>query len=295
MNNKVLSWVILLSLAIVWGSSFILIKKGLLYFSSLEVGALRIVITYIFLIPLAAGRIRELTARDWKYLAIVGIIGSGAPAFLFALAQTGIDSNLAGILNSLTPLFTLFIGLAFFNLHTRWFNIAGVIIALVGAAGLISVSGGRGFEFNIKYAVFVIIATICYAINVNVVKAHLRHLTSVTITVFSFFLIGPPVLIFLLAGTPFIYKMATDASNLAGLGYLAILSIVGTALALFAFNKLIKMASPVFASSVTYIIPVVAVIWGVIDGEPFEAIYALWIVFIVVGVFLVNYNYRRRV
>lgn len=286
---------ILLTLAIVWGSSFILIKKGLLYFSNLEVGALRIVISFIFLVPFAFRRFKEPSKRDWKYLTIVGVVGSGAPAFLFATAQTGIDSSLAGILNSLTPLFTLFIGLAFFKLKTRWFNVAGVIIALVGAAGLIHVSGGRGFEFNIRYAVFVIIATICYATNVNIVKAHLRHLNAVTITVFSFLVIGLPVLAYLFAGTPFLNKMVSDVQNFEGLGYLAILSIVGTALALFAFNKLIKMASPVFAASVTYIIPVVAVLWGIIDGEPFEWIYVVWISLIILGVFLVNYTYRKRI
>lgn len=295
MNTRLLSWVILLTLAIIWGSSFILIKKGLLYFSHLEVGALRIVITYFFLLPFVLRKIEKLSPSDWKYLAIVGIVGSGAPSFLFATAQTGIDSSLAGILNSLTPLFTLFIGIAFFQLKTKWFNVAGVIIALVGAAGLIHVSGGKGFDFNIRYAVFVIIATICYATNVNIVKAKLRHLNAITITVFSFFIIGPPVLIYLLAATPFIHKISTDPSTHAGLGYIAILSVVGTALALFAFNRLIKMASPVFAASVTYIIPVVAVMWGIIDGEPFDWIYVLWIILIIFGVFLVNYKYRRRI
>jgi drug/metabolite transporter (DMT)-like permease len=131
-RNTWIAWGTLFGLALIWGSSFILIKKGLGYFSSEEVGALRIAITFFALMPLAINRIKQLSWREWKYLALVGVIGSGFPAFLFAKAQTGIDSSLAGILNSLTPLFTLVIGLGFFALRTRWYNIAGVLLGLVG-------------------------------------------------------------------------------------------------------------------------------------------------------------------
>jgi drug/metabolite transporter (DMT)-like permease len=265
-----------------------LIKKGLLYFGAGQVGAMRIGITFLFLAPFALARYDRLSRKDWKYLLLVGLIGSGAPAFLFAAAQRGIDSSLAGILNSLTPLFTMLIGISFFSLKVRWFNVAGVIIALGGAAGLISVSGGHSFEFNIRYAIFVIIATICYATNVNLVKAHLTHLHPVTITVFSFAVIGLPVLVYLLFFTPIYPELANDPRNWEGVGYIAILAIVGTGLALIAFNKLIKMASPVFAASVTYMIPVVALLWGIIDGEEFQWHYAIWIILIILGVFLVN-------
>jgi drug/metabolite transporter (DMT)-like permease len=279
---------------VIWGSSFILIKKGLVYFSPQQVGSLRIVITFLFLLPLAFGRFKGLTKRDWKYLALVGIIGSGAPAFLFAAAQTGIDSSLAGILNSLTPLFTMIIGIIFFNLRIKWFNILGVFIALSGAVGLISVSGGQSFDFNIRYAIYVIIATICYATNVNLVKAYLTHLHQVTITVFSFILIGFPVLMYLLFFTPLYTELKVEPMNWAGIGYVAILGVVGTGLALIAFNKLIKMASPVFAASVTYMIPVVALFWGIADGEVFEWYYLIWILLIIAGVFLVNKRRLRR-
>jgi len=265
-----------------------LIKKGLEYFSSQEVGALRITITFFALMPLAINRLRHLSGREWKYLALVGIIGSGFPAFLFAKAQTGIDSSLAGILNSLTPLFTLVVGMGFFAFRTKWYNIAGVLLGLAGAIGLISISGGKGFEFNMKYAVYVVIATICYATNVNIIKYRLKETDAVTITAFSFFIIGLPVMLYLLIFTDFIRQLSIDPEAWEGLGYIAILAVVGTGLALIAFNKLVKLVSPLFAASVTYLIPIVAVFWGVVDGEKFSGIFFLWMILILAGVFLAN-------
>jgi len=290
----VIAWSILAGLALIWGSSFILIKRGLETFSSAEVGALRISITFLVLSPFAITRIRKLKLREWKYLVLVGLIGSGFPAFLFAKAQTGIDSSLAGILNSLTPLFTMIIGLSFFSLKTRWFNIAGVFIGLAGAVGLISISGGRSFEFNFQYAIYIIIATVCYATNVNVVKYKLKEIDALTITVFSFFLIGLPVLLYLLIFTDFIRLISTEQAALTGLGYIIILAVIGTALALFAFNKLVKLASPVFASSVTYLIPIVAISWGAIDGEKMSPMSFLWMGVILLGIFLVNKKKMER-
>ena len=287
-RNVLKAWSILFGLALIWGTSFILIKRGLEFFSSAEVGALRISITFIVLAPFAIYRIRKIKWREWKYLSLVGLIGSGFPAFLFAKAQTGIDSSLAGILNSLTPLFTMIIGLSFFSLKTKWFNIAGVLIGLAGAIGLISVSGGRSFEFNFQYAIYIIIATVCYATNVNVVKYKLKETDALTITVFSFFTIGLPVLLYLLLFTDFIRQISTEPQAMKALGYVSILAVIGTGLALVAFNKLVKLTTPVFASSVTYMIPIVAVSWGAIDGEKMSPLSFLWMVVILLGIFLVN-------
>ena len=287
-NSSLFPWIILVILAVIWGSSFILIKKGLNYFTSVEVGALRISIAFLFLLPFVFKRIRRLSRREWKFLILNGMIGSGFPAFLFAKAQTGIDSSLAGILNSLTPLFTLIVSLSFFSLKIRWFNILGVIIGLIGAIGLISISGGKSFDFNFGYAVYIIFATICYATNVNIVKYKLKDTDALTITVFSFFTIGIPILLYLLLFTGFINKMTTIPTSWEGLGYIGILAVVGTGMALIAFNKLVKIASPVFAASVTYLIPVVAVSWGMIDGEKITIFAFFWMMVILLGVFLVN-------
>jgi drug/metabolite transporter (DMT)-like permease len=287
-SKLLIAWSILLGLAVIWGTSFILIKRGLEYFSSTEVGALRISIAFLVLSPIAFARIRKISRREWKLFLLVGLIGSGFPAFLFAKAQTGIDSSLAGILNSLTPLFTMLVGLSFFSMKPKWFNIVGVLIGLTGAIGLISISGGKGFEFNFQYAVYIIIATICYAINVNIVKYKLKDTDALTITAFSFFTIGLPVLIYLLVFTGFLTQITSEPGALKGLGYITILAVVGTGIALIAFNKLVKIASPIFAASVTYLIPIVAVIWGAIDAEKMETISFLWMGVILLGIFLVN-------
>lgn len=295
MHKIPLPWLILLGLAMTWGSSFILIKRGLEGFAydSSIVGALRIVITFIVLLPLALKRIRRITKRQWLILGIVGMISNGAPAFLFAYAQTGIDSNMAGILNSLTPLFTLLIGLAFFQMKTVWFNIAGIIAGLAGAVGLIHYSGDGGFIFNFNYAVFVLIATICYATSVNIIKTYLRDLDALSITAFSFLVMGLPVGFYLFFFTDFIPLLQGGGEAWAGLGFITILAVVGTAIALIFFNTLIKMTSALFASSVTYMIPVVAIMWGIIDGEAFELNYILWILLILGGVYLVNAKHLK--
>jgi len=283
-----LPWLILVILAITWGSSFILIKRGLEVFTSGEVGALRIVITWLFLMPFALLRIKVLNKRLTVLFMIVGLVGSLAPAFLFAAAQKGIDSSLAGILNSLTPLFTLLVGIIFFRTRPKWFNIAGVVIGLAGAMGLVSVSGSGNFTFNMGFAVLVIIAAFLYAVNVNTVKAYLKDIDPITITAMSFFMIGPIGAVYLLGFTPFVQSLSGNPHALAGIGYLAILAIVGTGLALMLFNHLIQMSSAVFASSVTYFIPVVAVIWGIADGEHFRAGFLMWILLVIFGVLLVN-------
>ena len=161
-KRKYVPWLILFGLVLTWGSSFILIKQGLKGFDydSGIVGALRIVITFLVLLPIALSRIKRIKKKQWLILAVVGITGNLGPAFFFAYAQTGIDSNTAGILNSLTPLFTLLIGLLFFQLKPKWFNIMGVMAGLIGAVGLIHYSGNGGFVFNINYAIFIILATI---------------------------------------------------------------------------------------------------------------------------------------
>jgi len=291
-QSVLLPWIILFVLVLIWGSSFILIKKGLVAFTHVQLGALRISITFLALLPFTIGRFILLKARDWKYLAIVGIVGAGLPAFLFAKAQTGIDSYMAGLLNSLTPLFTLLVGLSLFGFRTKWFNVLGIIIALAGTTGLLYVGGGRSFDFNFSYGIYIIAATIGYAFHSNIVRFRLQNLDPVTIAVFSFFVIGIPVLFYLLIYTPFVKQVIYLEKARVALGYITILALLGTAPAVIIFNKLIKMTSAVFASSVTYLIPVIAIMWGVIDGERFDAIYLAWIFLIFIGIFLVNFRTR---
>lgn len=289
-NQPLVAWLILAGLVLTWGSSFILIKRALIHYSALEVGALRVAITFLFLLPFALPRLKKVAKKDFWWLALAGIVGNFFPAFLFAAAQKGIDSSTAGLLNSLTPLFTLIVGLIIFKIQVKKIQVVGVLVGLSGALGLVNSSGGHDFSFNITYALMVVLATIFYAINVNLIKAKLGHIKSITITAMTFFIVGIPAIVILFGATDFTHKLANEPGAWVGLGYLAILAIVGTGLAMMGFNMLIKMTTPIFASSVTYLIPVVALLWGIIDGEFFDPSFLIWIGLIIGGVLLVNKN-----
>lgn len=258
----------------------------------MQVGSLRVGITFLVLMPFAFKRFKKIKRKHWPVLLIVGLC-STAPAFLFPMAQQGIDSATAGILNSLTPLFTLIVGLAFFSVKVKWFNIVGMLLGLAGAIGLISVSGNASFQFNLGYAVYIIIATILYALSANTIKSFLTEIDSFTITIFSFIIFGLPTLVYLFTSTPFIEQYHTDPDFWTGLAYITTLAIFGTAIALIFFNYLIKINTVIFAASVTYLIPIVAFFWGIIDGEQFGLVYILWILIILLGVLLVNAKHLK--
>lgn len=289
-----LSWLILFGLMLTWGSSFILMKLALISFTGTEVGLLRVTITFLFLLPFAFRYIKNIDKKYFWPLVISGIVGSVIPALLFAIAETRIESGLAGTLNSLTPLFTLLIGLAFYGFKTRWVNVLGVAVGLAGAVGLILASSNGHLDGDIWYSFLVVIASVCYAINVNLIKKFFKGIDSMQITVMTFFYIGIPTLLYVLLFTRIPHMLWTRSQPWKAIGYLSILSVVGTGLALIAFNKLIKLSSPVFASSVTYVVPIVAIMWGVLDGERFTPAYFFWMILILAGVFLVNARPRLK-
>ncbi len=283
-ERRLFQYTILLLLAFVWGSSFILMKIGLKNFSSEQAAAIRIVSAWLVLLPLSLKNLSQLHWKEAKYLLISGFIGSFIPAFLFTTAQTRIDSALAGMLNSLTPVFTLVVGLVLFNAKATWLQIIGVFIGLVGAVGLIS--AGQEFSFgNINsYALLVIVATLCYALNINVVKTYLTHLRGIAITSLSFFFIGPAGLVVFLFTD---FKPVFQTSEwLIPFGALVLLGIVGTALAMILMNSLIRYTSAVLASSVTYIIPVFAILWGLLDHEDINLMHGAFILLVLMGVYL---------
>ncbi len=292
-KSTILTWVIFVLLVLTWGSSFILIKKGLTVFSSNEVGALRTAISSLVLLPIVVFRFSNISLKQWKLLTILGVLNGVLPPFLFAKAQTGIDSHLAGVLNSLTPLLTMIIGLMFFHLKTKWFNILGIIIGFCGTLGLLSISGGKSFEFNFSFGIYIIIATTCYAISANIIKSLLADVDAVSIAAFSFFIVGIPLIIYLMLFTDFLHQLNYDNNFTEGFIYIAILAVFGTAIALIAFNKLIKMTNVMFATSITYLIPVIALLWGFFDGEHFGLINLLWISIIIIGVVLVNTSSKK--
>jgi drug/metabolite transporter (DMT)-like permease len=275
-------------LAMIWGSSFILIKRSLLVFDPIQIGSLRILITFLALSPFIFKRIKKVNTKDWLIMAASGLLGSFFPAYLFAFAQQGINSSTAGILNSLTPLFALLIGVLFFKFAAKWWNYLGIIITSLGTYGLLSVSGGNSFDFNLKYGSLVILASLGYGTQVNLIRYYLNHIPSFTIVVIQFFMMSVPAAAILFLATDYVDLISVEREFLMGMLYVGILALVATAFALILFYRLVKIADPVFSASVTYFIPAVATLWGFFDGEKIGATYFIWVTVILAGVYLVN-------
>ena len=281
---------ILMILAFIWGSSFILMKIGLKSFSSEQAAAIRIFLASLVLLPISLKHVKKMQLKDLKNLLIVGFIGSFIPAFLFMKAETHIDSSLAGMLNSLTPVFTLMVGLLFHKMAFRWLQLVGILLGLAGAVGLILAGGGYQWGPIHNYALFIVLATAFYAISINQIKSYLQHLTGVQVTSLSFLFIGPVALIYLLTTSfePVIAQPEWPVHLLA----LAVLGIVGTALAMLLMNSLIRHSSAITAASVTYIIPIFAIIWGLLDNEKVTILHLICMAFILAGVYLINRKSR---
>ncbi len=283
----VLSWGLLFLLGLVWGSSFILIKRGLTAFSPAEVGALRIASASLFLVPVALPALRTLSRRHLKLLAFIGLFGSLGPAFLFAFAQTQLSSSVTGILNAVTPLNVLLLGAAFFGRRIAQPEIVGLGVGLVGTVILV-LAGSSGNLSSINfYSLLIVAATICYGFNTNIIKNYLGDLKPTVITAVSLLLAGPPAIIYLLSASDFVAKVTSGTAGWP-LAAIILLGVVGTALALIAFNKLVQIRTAVFASSVTYLVPMVAIAWGVLDGESLSVWHLVGMIAILGGVYVAN-------
>ncbi|MCS7019293.1 MAG: DMT family transporter [Cytophagales bacterium] len=283
-----LAWILLFLLALIWGSSFILMKRGLIVFSAGEVGALRIVIAFLLLLPIALKHWRAIPAHSWRYVFLTGCLGNLLPAFLFATAQQHLASSVVGILNALTPIFTLLVGVLFFALPLRKWQLIGIAMGFAGSISLSWVqSGGEVGSFN-PYILLIVMATVCYGISVNIIGKYLRHLPSLAVSSTALTTVGPLALIYLGAVEHIPDKLAQGSKAWLALGYVSMLGIFGTALGLIFFNKLVKITSPVFGSSVTYLIPLVALLWGIVDSEAFGLLHLTGMMLIVGGVYVAN-------
>ena len=273
-------------LSLVWGSSYILMKKALLGLNPLQVGSLRMIISTIFLLIIGYSSLKSVPNGKWKWILITGLIVF-FPPFLFAYAQTEIDSALAAILNSLTPLATLLIGVGYYRLKIDSKQISGVIIGLIGSVILMYQGSVINPDQNILYVFFIILSSILYATSLNILKVHLQDVSAVAITVGNFIFIFPLALIVFLNSD---YKQI-DLSSLEtknAIFYILLLSVFGTVFAKILFNKFVQIASPVFVSSVTYTLPIVALFWGLLDGEIFTLNQLFATVIILAGVYLAN-------
>jgi len=291
LTKKRWQWAAMILLAFIWGCSFILMKKGMVSFSDVQVAAIRIFFGFIILLPFAVRGLKKLNSQNAKSLAISGLIGNLIPAFLFTYAETSISSSLAGILNSLAPFFTLMVGIFFFKNRPSFLQYLGIAMGFLGAVLLVTNGNFNSLNDINLYALIVVFATLLYGINGNVIRHKLVGLNGVEITSLAFMFIGPfaGIILFLTDLGPAIsspYFWSSLAAILA-------LSLFGSVLSLFVYNNLIHQTSAIFATSVTYIIPVFALMWGILDGESLGILQVISMLIILSGVYLVNSKWTR--
>ena len=285
-NQNVLAWFLLILLALIWGSSPIMIKKALVQLGPFEIGALRLSLASLVLMPFLLKSLNEIKKKDYFILFISGIVGNVIPYFLYPIAQTQIDSATSGVLTSLTPFFALIIGVIFYKLKATKNNIIGLCIGFLGTSILILFSNSsEGFSADL-YGLFVVAATLLYGINLNLVKYHLKHLKPITITAFSIVSILPITLYILFAHTEFPSHLKLVNEYLLEFGYVFVLGVLGTSIATLIFYNLIKIKDTVFASMVTYLMPIVAIGFGVLDGEKINLIQLFGMLLVLLGVFI---------
>ncbi|MFT4664665.1 MAG: drug/metabolite transporter (DMT)-like permease [Polaribacter sp.] len=288
------SWFLLILLSLTWGSSYILMKKGLLAYEPEQMASVRISISMLCFLPFFFLRFRKIDWSKWKYFLIIGLTGNFLPSFLFAFAETEISSSLAGVLSSLTPLFTLLLGLLIYGIPFTRNKAAAVGIGLAGAVVLVLYGSGANFDGNKWYALLVVMAAMMYAISSNTVKKHLGEIKPFDMSVASFTMVGVPAMVYLF-NTDFLHRLQTHEAGWSSLGYISILSVVGTVIASVLFYKLVQLTTPVIASMVSYLIPVVALFWGFMDGEPISIFHFLGMGLILVGVYVSKQKKGREI
>ena len=291
MNQQQLKWIYLVGLSLVWGSSFILIKKGLVGLSPVQLGALRTFLAGIFLLLIGFKSLKKIKKHQWKWIAVSAFLGTFFPAFIFAFAELKVDSAIVSILNSTVPILSIVFGFLLFKIQSTKNQIIGVLIGLLGSVCLIGSGIQLDNQQHLLYSFLPLLATSMYAINVHIIKRYLQEIPALSITVGCFTILMLPATIILITADFFSPELLSNSAAQTSIGYIAILSVVGTGIAKILFNRLVQISTPVFSTSVTYLIPVVALSWGILDGEKFEFLQLLSAFIILLGVYMSN---RKR-
>ena len=287
MNLNLRKWGTLIVLSVIWGSSYILIKKGLTGLTPVQLGSVRVIITTLLIAPIGFNKIKHIPKRKMKWVALSAFVGSFFPAYLFAFAETEISSSVTAVMVSLTPLFTLLISVIVFGEELLKKQVIGVIIGFLGIVLLIN-NELLSSSFNILYVMFIVLAAFCYAVNANVLKYKLPNIPALGIVFMSFlFLIVPAFVVLLFTDFPF-FSFTSNPLIMESIVYIVILALFGTAIAKVLYIKLLAISSPVFSVSTTYLMPVVAIFWGLLDGEDFKLIQFIGTSIILIGVYLVT-------
>jgi drug/metabolite transporter (DMT)-like permease len=290
---KAEAWVLLIVLSLIWGSSFILMKKGLEAYPPMQMASLRICIAALCLLPVAIRHIRSITRKQFFYIMLFGLTNAGLPAFLFAESETVVSSSTAGILNSLTPIFTFLVGVIFFRIVFNWNGLAGVLIGFAGACLLIFYGKNAGpslFSANseILYAAMIVVATICYGFASNIIKAHLQQVPGYVVSAYSYLVFAFPLSIWLLFFSTFPSILTHHPEGVHSLLFISILAIMGSALAIILVVRLIQVSSALFGSFVTYLIPVVAIGWGLLSNESVTYVTIISLLVIITGIIVAS-------
>jgi drug/metabolite transporter (DMT)-like permease len=280
-------WVLLFIITLTWGSSFILIKKSLLVFTPYQIGAFRVGISGLLLAFIGIPALRKMDKRTLFWVALTGFFGNFFPMFLFPMAQTSVSSSLAGILDSLVPVFVLVLGFFLFGIKSKGLQFFGAFIGFVGAAMLMFFSETTSEESKLGYALLIVLATACYAMAALIIKERLYHVRSKDLAGAVFTIWAVPSF-FILIFSGFFTEFEATPETMESLGFLSILTVMGTAIAIMLYYKLIQNTTPVFASSVTYLLPLVAVVWGLLDGEKFSIWYVFGGLLILWGIYLIR-------
>lgn len=289
MSKELKSWGLLVFLSLIWGTSFILIKKSLIAFTPVEVAILRVGLSGVGFLPFFFWVIRKLEWRRWWFYLIIAATGSGIPALLYAIGQTRLSSATTGILNSITPIFTLLVGVFLFKKASSKLQMLGTFIGFLGVSALIYLDQpiNTSESIPIFFALLIVFATLMYGVNVNLIKEYFQNVPPVQLSSFAFVLLGIPVIL-TVPFTDIPQKVMEHPHGLESFGALCILAIFSTVLALILFYKLVQDMNAVFASTVAYIIPIVALIWGLFDGEYVGIPHLISMGVILVGIFLIR-------
>ena len=287
MNDYNKKWFYLAILSLIWGSSFILIKKGLVGLNSVQLASLRMIFAATVIYIYSYNSIKKIPKKSWKWIVITAYLGTFFPVYLISYGQTEIESGLASIITTVTPINTLIIGIIFFSLTFSIKQLFGLFIGLVGAVLLLYEASETNLNSNIYFSFFIYLTTVGYAASVNLIKKYLTNIPPEAVTAGIFLSISPPAII-VLYFSDFTELNFQEPLILKSIFYVLVLGVFGSAIAQTLFNKFVKIASPIFASAVTYTMPVVAIFWALIDGETLSIMQFFATVIILIGVFLVN-------
>ena len=289
-KNSTITIVLITLLALIWGSSFILMKKSVTVFSPLQIAAIRIFSAFVCFVPVLIINIKKLPSKkDWGYIFLTGLLGSLLPGICFGFAISRIDSSLSSVLNSLTPIFTLLVGYLFYKNQISKNQFWGMMTAFTGSILLVLAKSTTGISFSINpWSILIILATVMYGFNVNILKTNLSHIGPLVLAACMLATVGPIAGIILLKSN--FADVAFLPTSAKALSYTILLGVMGTGAATILFNWLLQITTPVLSSSVTYLVPIVAIFWGLLDNEVLFLQHYVGIVLILIGVYWVNKN-----